>query len=270
MKNFTLKNFLSSILTSLSFILISNLALADMKSGDHSGDHAAEASSEKSYTDNAPPFTDKMRKKFSIDPDKVYQIVRPLIVEHANDKSQTVSDEEFLENLKGKIHEQMPFINKDAKKFRNKYHGVIGDIHILYATPWEYMILFKYKELEPQKGRGFWKQLNSEKQKLIQDLGLGFSGRYFGTEFRTIPVIGDQQTLTEKDDEIHVHKPGDRAFLKKGSAKFYKSGWILECAHGQLWKAVPRFIVENETCDVKGQVGAVMKGLMHRIQLKFQ
>lgn len=219
-----------------------------------------EKKEECSFTDDAPPFREDQRKKYSVDPDLALKVARQLIQERSEHPQET--DEQFLERLKVALHQEMPFIHLAAKKYRNKYHGVIGDIYVLYATPWEYMILYKYQKVQPQGGRGFWKHLNLEQQKEVEGLGLGFSGRYPGTEFRTIPIIENQITITE-DGERHVHQPGERAYLVPSRGKFYKSGWILECAHGQLWKAFPRFFCENKVRDIFGQFGAVLRGLSH-------
>ncbi len=212
-----------------------------------------------SYQDDAPPFTAEMKGHFVVDPDLALTIVHQYLSE--NSEFDESNEDQYTRGLIQALNARMSYVNVNAKKYRNQYHGVIGDIFVLFATPWEYMILFKFKERESQQGVGFWEQLDETNQKLIDELGLGFSGRYLGTEFRTIPLSAPQVTLVE-DGSVHTHQPGDRAFLSKGAAKFYRSGWILECAHGKLYQALPRFFWENRIGDIFGQFGAVLHGLV--------
>lgn len=208
--------------------------------------------------DDAPPFTDIERRTYVIDPDKVFSIVRPAVLER-DDAGDEAADNAFVQSLIGKLHDNMAFIKLNPTLYRNKYHNVVGDIYVLFATPWEYIIAFKQREVGPQKNR-----VSPEAWATVLKDGMGYSGRYTNTVFRTIPVVKDQLTVTS-DGEYHVHSPGSRAFLPAGTFKYYKSGWIIECAHGQLWKAMPRFFWENRWLDVKGQTGVVLRGLKYKM-----
>jgi hypothetical protein len=209
----------------------------------------------RTFVDDAPPTGDKHAKPLAIDPDKVYQIAREKILHRPHD----MSDDLFLLDLKSHLQQAFSCIDLKAKVSKNIYHGVTGKIEVLYATLWEYLIIYQFEEAVGQEGKGFWSQLSPQSQNNIVQHGMGFSGLYPSTEFRTIPLIGEQITITG-DGSTHIHHPGDRAYLAPGTSKFYRSGWILEHARGKLWQAFPQFLRENSWESICLQMGSVVRG----------
>ncbi len=202
------------------------------------------------YVDQAPPFSPQQKASCMIDPDRVYQIVLSVIEQSPPNESRDA----YFERLKNSLKEAFPFIDITVKRYTNTYHGVTGDIYILYASFSEYMILFGTEHEQTLKG---------------------FSGNYFRTEFRTIVVEGEQ--ITNENGHETIYKVGDRSYLAPSHDKIYElrsatregrkqGGWIIECARGWLWLAMFRFLFENKWKDIKGQIGAVFRGVGHAIR----
>ncbi len=217
--------------------------------GDHFVDDAARV-----------PFTPAQQRKYVVDPNHVYEVARRVIASAPEHET----EDEFLLRLKIELKIEFPFIDVEAKTYTNRFRKVKVSLIPLFVSTKEYMILCKYEEAPHQESNWsrFLKRVAARGatcEPIPQDVKLGFSGIYQDTEFRTVPVWGPQTTLTE-NGKLHVHQPGDRAYLAPGEGKFYHCGWILECAHGGLWRSIPRFLWENKLGDIVGQMGALLRG----------
>lgn len=207
------------------------------------------------------PFLNE-RGNYVINPDLAYSVALDAVAGRTEPKTEE-GDLAFIHGLIASLQARMPFIQGDRKLYNNVFENVLGEVYVLYANKNEYLITYRFKEARNQMVKPFIRKISAEARDLVAREGLGYSGIYPQMDIRTI-TLTDLHVTLRQDGELHVHKPGDRAYLPRGQWKAYKSGWILECGQGSLWRAVPHFTASNKGGDIAGQLGAMVRGTWYK------
>jgi len=148
---------------------------------------------------------------YIFDPDVLHEVCR---------KHMELPLEEKLEAITGEIESLYP--NRIRRRKRWIYNicgGSMGMLTIMYASISEYLIFFG-------------SPIGSE----------GYSGRYRWSHVYDVMLDGEMWCYTRGQLERVVYKPGDMAYLKKGSDKGYRMkdhAWMLEYSRGLIPAMLP-------------------------------
>lgn len=145
-----------------------------------------------------------------LEPDVLHEVAR-LGVGLPLPQAFEVVHQELKRRYPGKMADSYRFILNDAG-------GALGQVAILYASPWEYLIFFG-----------------------APIAAGGHSGRYDADVYDFV-MEGEMHTFLEGEVTRNVYLPGDRAHLPKGMAKGYRipdHAWMLEYARGNMVKLFP-------------------------------
>ena len=128
--------------------------------------------------------------------------------------------EKMLPAITQDLAERYPgLIEPEPEWFFSNAGGAMGQLTILYASLWEYVLFFG----SPIGGGGH-------------------TGRYSFVEDYAIVLDGEWWYYGEGDTRREEHHPGDVVHLPKGEAKSYRiveRGWILEYARGTIPTMLP-------------------------------
>jgi hypothetical protein len=179
-------------------------------------------------------------QSFIFDPSDLHRIVRKY-TDQPLDQAFTFIHQELMARYPGKILDQYRFIFNDAG-------AALGQVAILYASPNEYLIFFG----SPISTGGF-------------------SGRYKYADFYDFMIAGEMTTVVEGQTVKQTYRPGDMAYLPRGTAKGYQlngHGWMLEYSRGNMISSFgfgvigPAMFITMDWEGALAQVSDFIKGVM--------
>jgi C-8 sterol isomerase len=145
------------------------------------------------------------------DPDDLHAVAKAAVGLGDRDAACGQIVAELKRNYPGRIRDDIPWLFNNAG-------GAMGQMKILHASFSEYVLLFGTP-------------IGTE----------GHSGRY-ATEVWDFVFDGEMWCYEEGELSRHVYRPGDGAYLGKGSAKGYRipdSAFMLEYARGPIPRMFP-------------------------------